>query len=88
MSQNSSEQAVPEITCWEVVEWTSAYIDEHLDDPFKVRMALHLAACADCRVYLKQVSLVRNAMTRLPNIYPSPVNRLRLRQHFAAVHPR
>lgn len=88
MSQNSSEQAVPEITCREVVEWTSAYIDEHLDDPFKVRMALHLAACAGCEAYVAQIASVRDLLGLLPGTPVEPGHLERLREAFSAKQKR
>jgi anti-sigma factor RsiW len=83
MSQNSSEQAVPEITCREVAEWTSAYLDEHLDDPFKIRMALHLAVCAGCEAYVRQSAAVRDIVRFLPNEDARPADTDRLRELFS-----
>lgn len=82
MEHDSAEQPVPEITCREVVDWTSAYIDQHLDDAMKVRMALHLAACAGCEAYVGQIASVRNLLPLLPGA-ESP-QRDRLRQAFIA----
>jgi predicted anti-sigma-YlaC factor YlaD len=66
MTQNCAEQAEPEITCREVAEWTSAYLDEHLHEPTKVRMAMHLVTCAGCRAYVDQIASVQKILRSLP----------------------
>jgi hypothetical protein len=35
---------------------------------------------------MKQIALVPETVARLPKSLPLPINRLRLRQHFAALH--
>jgi predicted anti-sigma-YlaC factor YlaD len=84
MALNPAEQSVPDITCREVAEWTSAYLDAHVDDATKVRMALHLAACAGCETYVKQIASVRDMLGLLPRAGASPAQRDRLRQAFSA----
>lgn len=84
MTQGSDRQAVPEITCREVAEWTSAYIDAHMDEELKVRIALHLASCAGCEAYVKQIASVRNLLGLLPNAPETPTDPERLRQAFSA----
>lgn len=83
MALNPVEQSVPDITCREVAEWTSAYLDAHRDDAKKVRMALHLAACAGCETYVTQISSVRDMLGLLPGAGVEPVLRDRLRQAFS-----
>lgn len=75
---------MPEITCQEVAEWASAYLEEHLDDPAKIRMALHLSSCAGCEAYVAQIASVRNLLGLLPEGPVEPSHRDRLRQAFAA----
>ena len=84
MALNPAEQSVPDITCREVAEWTSAYLDAHADDATQVRMALHLAACAGCDAYVLQMATVRDLLGRLPGTAVEPVLRDRLRQAFSA----
>ena len=74
------------LTCWDVTGRASEYLDDRLPVLAKVRVDLHLASCAHCRAYVKQIDLVSSALRSLPKLYPSPVNRLRLRQQFAASH--
>lgn len=84
MVHDSSEPIVPNITCREVVEWTSAYLDEHVDDASKVRMALHLATCAGCATYAKQIASIRDLLGLLPGAGAEPAQRDRLRLAFSA----
>lgn len=83
MAENPTEQAVSEITCREVAEWTSAYLEAHAGDTTRVRMALHLAACAGCETYVKQIASVRDLLGLLPGAGASPGQRDRLRQAFS-----
>ena len=66
MVHDPPEQTASEITCREVAEWTSAYLDEHVNETSKVRMALHLATCAGCEAYVKQIASVRDMLGLLP----------------------
>jgi putative zinc finger protein len=72
------------LTCREVTDRVSEYLDERLPMLTKIRVGLHLASCADCRTYVTQIVLVRDTWIRLPKPAHSPINRLDLRQHFSA----
>ena len=74
------------LTCRDLTNRASEYLEDRLPILTKVRVGLHLASCAHCRAYVKQIDLVSSALRSLPKLYPSPVNRLRLRQQFAANH--
>jgi predicted anti-sigma-YlaC factor YlaD len=76
------------LTCWDVTDRASEYLDDRLPILPKVQIGLHLASCAHCRSYVKQIDLVSSALRNLPKLYPSPVNRLHLCQQFAAHHDR
>ena len=43
------------LTCREVVELVTAYLEEALDETDRALMAQHLAACEDCTTYLDQM---------------------------------
>jgi predicted anti-sigma-YlaC factor YlaD len=73
-------------TCREVTGRTSEYLDGNISILTKVRIGLHLASCTHCRAYVQQIDLVYSALNSLPKLYPPSVNRLRLRQQFAARH--
>ena len=84
MAQEEGLAIVPEITCQEVVQWASAYLDEHAGDERKRRIVLHLAICAGCETYVKQIAMVRDVVKLLPKTVEEPSDSHRLRQTFAA----
>ena len=74
------------LTCRDVTDRVSEYLDDCLPTLPKVRFGLHLASCAHCRAYVKQIDLVSSTLRSLPKLYPSRLNRLRLSERFAARH--
>jgi len=86
MKDHPSQWIHSGFTCRNVTERASDYVDDRLPILTKVRVGLHLASCPDCRVHVKQIALVSEAVALLPKRYPSPIQRLQLRQHFAAHH--
>jgi predicted anti-sigma-YlaC factor YlaD len=86
MKDHPSQWITSGLTCRDVADRTTDYLDERLPILTKVRVRLHLASCADCRGYVRQIALVRDATSLLPRPFPSPIARLRLRQRFAARH--
>lgn len=72
------------LTCWDVTDRASEYLADHIPVLANVRVGLHLASCSHCRTYVKQINLVSSVLRRFPKLYPSPVNRLRLRRQFVA----
>lgn len=84
MAHDSSKDTRPDLTCREVVKWTSAYLDENLNDPSQFHMALHLGACAGCATYLKQMVSIRHLLGLLPMPVEEPAQRDQLRQAFSA----
>ena len=74
------------LTCHELVERASHYLEDQLPLSTKIRVGLHLAFCADCRTYVKQIAAVCETLESLPTLYPPSINRLRLRQQFTAHH--
>jgi predicted anti-sigma-YlaC factor YlaD len=84
MAQEEGPRIVPEITCQEVVQWASAYLDEHVSDERKRHIVLHLAICAGCETYINQIATVRDAMQLLPKAEEQPSELHRLRQVFMA----
>jgi hypothetical protein len=75
---------VPEITCQEIVQWASAYLDEHVGDDRKRQIAVHLAICAGCETYVKQIATVRDIVGLLPKTVEQPSDLHRLRPAFTA----
>jgi predicted anti-sigma-YlaC factor YlaD len=83
MVQEKSKPSNEEITCREVVEWTSAYLDEHAGEDRKQQIALHLAACAGCGAYVGQIASVRDLARLLPQAVDSSAESDRVRQAIA-----
>jgi hypothetical protein len=83
MAQEEGEPIIPEITCKEVVQWASAYLDEYVGDERKRQIVLHLAICAGCETYVKQIATVRDVVRLLPKAVEEPSDSHRLRQAFA-----
>lgn len=79
MTEDQTGPAGPEMTCREVAERASAYLDEHLKEAIKVRMAGHLNTCAGCRAYVDQIASVQEILRSLPvpAVEPSQLERLR-----------
>lgn len=84
MAHEASNSVKKEITCREVVEWTSAYLDEHVGEDRKQHMAVHLAACAGCEAYVKQIVSVRDLVRLLPQTVDAPAESDQTRQAVAA----
>ncbi len=86
MKDHPSQWIHSGLTCRDVTDRVAEYFDDRLPMFPTVRVGLHLASCAHCRTYVKQTALVSEAVASLHKQYPSPIQRLRLRQHFAARH--
>ena len=71
------------LSCREVTDRASEYLDGNISILTKVRVGLHLASCTHCRTYVQQIDLLSSALGSLPKLYPSPINRLRLSRQFA-----
>jgi hypothetical protein len=84
MAQETSKSIHEEISCREVVEWTSAYLDEHVGENRKQQIALHLATCAGCVEYVGQIVIVRDLVRLLPQVMDSPAESEQVRQAIAA----
>jgi predicted anti-sigma-YlaC factor YlaD len=74
------------LTCRDVAERASHYLEDRLPLSTKILVGLHLASCAGCRSYVKQIAAVCETLAGLPKLYPPPINRLHLRQQFAAYY--
>lgn len=84
MAQEEDERAIPEITCQEVVQWVSAYLDDHVGDERKRHIALHLAICAGCETYVRQIATVRDVVKLLPKADEKPSDLHQLQGAFVA----
>lgn len=84
MAHEPRKSVREEITCREVVAWTSAYLDAHVGEERKQQIALHLAACAGCEEYVKQIVSVRDLVRLLPKTVDSPTDSEQARRAVAA----
>ena len=88
MVQEKGPEAIQEITCQEVVQWASAYLDEHVGDEGKRQIFLHWVICAGCETYVKQIVMIRDTVGSLPKAADQPLDMHRLKQAFLAQRPR
>ena len=55
-----------ELTCQELVELVTAYLEGALSPPEAARFEAHLVGCDDCTIYLEQMGQTILALGRLP----------------------
>lgn len=84
MAQEEGPPTIAEITCQEMAQLASAYLDEHVEGERKRQITTHLSGCAGCETYMKQIATVRNVVALLPNTGEEPSDPHRLRWAFAA----
>jgi anti-sigma factor RsiW len=84
IAHDKGEQIIPEVTCQEIAEWDSAYLDDHAEDERKRLIALHLAVCEGCETYVKQIAMVRDTVGLLAKADDVPADLHRLRKAFVA----
>lgn len=80
---NPSEGTARAITCREVVECTTTYLEDSLQQTTKANMDFHLASCAGCRAYIDQIASVREALKSLPGPVMASAQRQQLRRAYA-----
>ncbi len=68
------ELPAPRLTCREVVELLSDYLEDGLPAGERARVEAHLASCPDCLAYLAQLRTTIGALGRLrEHDVPRPV---------------
>ena len=65
MSRAMVELPAPRMTCREVVELLSDYLDGGLAPRTRARVEAHLEACPECTAYLAQLRTTIGALGRL-----------------------
>lgn len=69
-----NELRAPRLTCREVVELLSDYLDGALDPLERARVAAHLETCPECTAYLTQLRTTIGALGRLREAdIPKPI---------------
>jgi hypothetical protein len=71
MKHHSSQWINNGLTCRDVTNRASEYLDDHLPILTGDQVSLHLASCAHCLIYVKQIDLVSSALRSLPTLHPS-----------------
>ena len=71
-----------EMTCQELVELVTDYLEERLPAADRARFDEHLAGCPFCTIYLDQMRSTIRAMGRLPEKSMSPEALEELLAHF------
>lgn len=82
MADEEGPEIVAPITCQEVAQWASVYLEDHGSDERKRQIVLHLAICAGCEAYVKQLVTVRDVVGLLPKVDEQPRDSQQLRQAF------
>lgn len=67
--------SAPELTCRELVELVSDYIERRLPLADRTRFEMHLCYCAPCKVYLKQIRATIETAGRIAEDDLSPRSR-------------
>lgn len=62
------------LTCQQLVELVTEYLEDALDPAVRGRFERHLAGCAGCRAYLEQMRSTLSVLGRLgQDVVPAPV---------------
>ena len=83
MTEHKTDEQAGEITCREMAEWISFYLEAHTGEERNIRIALHLAGCPGCEAYVKQIASVRDLVGLLPETTMLPPLLDALRQALA-----
>jgi anti-sigma factor RsiW len=79
-----TEIQITEMSCQELVELVTDYLDGALPEADVARLEHHLAACDGCSAYLEQMRETIAALGHLPPESISPDARAKLMDAFAA----
>lgn len=82
MSDHPPRSIDSELTCREIANGATDFLEGRLSTFLNVRVIGHLASCTGCRAYVRQIVLIKDTLALLPSQFPSPINRHRLGEHF------
>lgn len=71
------------LSCQEMVELVTAYLDGALDPPARIRFENHLKGCDGCATYLEELRVTITTLGGHPDEHLDPVFRDRLMVAFA-----
>lgn len=75
-------RTVPDLTCRELVELVTEYLEDRLSEEDRTRFELHLVYCDWCRTYLAQMRQILVSTGRLTEAAISPEARDELLRAF------
>ena len=84
MTDHPSRSIDSELTCREIANGVTDFLEGRLSTGINMKVSDHLASCAGCRAYVRQIALIKDTIALLPSQVPSPINRFRLHEHFVA----
>ncbi|MGE0644063.1 MAG: hypothetical protein AB7P24_10350 [Nitrospira sp.] len=84
MNEHPSRSIDSELTCCEIANGGTDFLEGRLSTVISMKISDHLASCTGCLAHVRQIALVKDTLALLPKQFPSPINRLRLREHFVA----
>jgi anti-sigma factor RsiW len=70
------------MTCQELVELITGYLEDRLDDRQRARFEEHLGECPPCVTYLEQMRMTIDAVGRIPAESLSPETERELLEAF------
>ena len=82
MESKTTTMSTDELTCQELVEVITAYLEEAMPPSERARFEEHLAACRHCRAYLEQMRHTLRALGTLTEESISSPARQRLLRAF------
>ncbi len=62
------------LTCQEVANLASDYLDKHTDGKLSLKIRVHLMMCANCRRFVKHLQLTSTAVPHLIRKSVAPVD--------------
>jgi predicted anti-sigma-YlaC factor YlaD len=74
--------AVHELSCRELVELVTDYLEGRLSSPEQARFEAHLSGCSGCRNYLEQMRLTVQMASKLSEDQLAPESKEELLQLF------
>jgi anti-sigma factor RsiW len=77
-----TDQSQPELTCRELVELVTDYLEDRLARQDRARFEVHLAECEYCATYVEQMGQTIRTLGRLPEESLSPEARDALLEAF------
>lgn len=75
------------LTCKELTEVITDYLENRLGFAAKLRIQFHLGMCRRCRAYLRQMKVTREMLGSLPPLSLPPDLRDELAERFRSLKP-